>query len=149
MSRRSTSIRCPWEDRFRTPAVEELREGLGGDHTPLFDHVRERLRTQGLDESLAWNGVPWRWSLVYRADAATIAYLVPQPGKPMIALVLPAAQLASLPVRKMSRTVRDGIIFSARVGGMHWPTWEITSKTLADEVVGLLRSRAAGVTATA
>jgi hypothetical protein len=141
LTRRIVEQRCAWEDRFRTPTLEELREGVGRAHQPMFDYVRGLLLAQILDESLAWHGVPWRWSLVYRGQGGPAAYLIPQPGKPMAAVLLTTEQVAALPVRKLSRTVRDGITFSARVGSTHWPTWEITSKTLADEVVGLVRPR--------
>lgn len=143
MTRRIVDQRCPWEDRFRTPAIDELREGVGRSHQPLFDYTREGLLSLGLAESLAWHGVPWRWSLVYRASGGPVAYLVPQPGKPMIAVLLSTERVAALPTRKLSRTVRDGITFAARVGATLWPTWEITSRTLSDEVIGLLRPRAA------
>ena len=141
MTRRIVDQRCPWEDRFRAPTLDELREGVGKTHQPLFDYARELILGYHLDETLAWHGVPWRWSLVYRGAPGPAAYLIPQPGKPMVAVLLSTEQVAALPVRKLSRTVRDGITFSARVGATHWPTWEITSKTLADEVAGLLRPR--------
>ncbi|MCC6661632.1 MAG: DUF3788 family protein [Phycisphaerales bacterium] len=143
MTRRFTEQRCPWEDRFRTPGLDELREGVGKTHQSLFDYGRELLLAQALEEALAWHGVPWRWSLVYRAAGTPTAYLIPQPGKPMISILLTAEQVAAVPPRKHTRTVRDGITYSARVGGTHWPTWEITSKPLADEVIGLLRVRQA------
>lgn len=151
MTRRQVIERCAWEDRFRLPTVDELREGMNSQHRHMFDLTRDLILAIGsLREQLSWHGVPWRWALSYKTSGGPLGYLVPQPGKPLLAVPLPVETVAALPVKKLSRAVRDAIAFSAEVSGTCWPTWELQSKALVEEVVGLLRGRAdAGLAATA
>lgn len=145
MNRRAIKPRSVWEDRFQTPTLDDLRAGLAKQHAQLFDLAREHLASfDGVRESIVWHGVPWRWTVTFAhagESRAPIAYLIPQPGRPLLAIPLPVESLSSIPLRRMSKAIRDGIVFAAEVGGVHWPTWELASKPLIDEIMNLLRRR--------
>ena len=84
MARRSNTHRSPWEDRFTSPTVDSLMDALEPEVVELAGMLREALGTEhGLQERLEWCGVPWKWSLTYRAERAAgadvLAYLVPNP----------------------------------------------------------------------
>ena len=95
-------------------------------------------------ETIEWRGVPWRWSFVYRIEGdweRPWAYLVPQPGKPILAIPLSATMAGSATVRKLSRGLRDAILFSTQVAGVSWPQWELTSRPQLEEILGLARKK--------
>ena len=134
-----------WEDRFRAPTLESLRSESTRDIIPIFDEARQRLLTlPGFTESLGWHGIPWRWCLEYRQDEAPErpwAYLVPQPNRPKLALTLEMDQVTALPIKKLSRYVREGLLRSVEISGIRWVQWELGSKGQVDEIMAVVECK--------
>lgn len=147
MNRRSVKPRSCWEDRFRAPSVSELRGLLSKQHVQLFDAAREALLALGgVSESIEWRGVPWRWTLAFQVEPARpLAYLVPQPARPRLAVPVTDDVVASLAARRVSRPIRDAIVFAPRVGEVLWPSWELLGRTQIDELLELVRAKHDGV----
>ncbi|HRQ72361.1 MAG TPA: hypothetical protein PLU35_04955 [Phycisphaerales bacterium] len=144
-----TPARPVWEDRFTKPTFDSLRAAMDPAHTNLFDLARTRLSAlPQAAEDLVWHGIPWRWTFVYRhgqgASGSAIAYLVPKPDRPLIALPIPHQVLSSIRLKKSSRLIREGLSQAKVVAGVYWPQWELTSKPLLDEVVSLIEHRLVG-----
>lgn len=144
-----TPARPVWEDRFDKPTCDALRAALDPAHVDLFDLARARLAAlSDAVEDLVWHGIPWRWTLVYRqrqdATGSALAYLVPKPDRPLIALPIPHEVLSSVPLKKSSRMIRDGLTQAKVVAGVYWPQWELTSRSLLDEIVMLVEHRLIG-----
>lgn len=131
----------PWFDQFRTPAEKTLLAGQDEIQTELFSRLRAALAAD-LTETLAWRGIPWRWSFAYTSiDGDTpAAFLIPEPGKPQLAVPLPIAFVDTLKVRRLSKPVRDGILLAKPVSGILWAEWDLTSQTLVDDLTGLVNS---------
>lgn len=150
MARRSNTHRSPWEDRFTSPTVDSLMGALEPEIVELAGMLREALGTEhGLQERLEWCGVPWKWSLTYRAERAAgadvLAYLVPNPEAPTVVFRLTHEQFNALPLRKLSRHVREGLAPTRLVAGICWPEWRFQSSTQAQDLIelfGLLHSLA-------
>jgi hypothetical protein len=138
-----------WEDRFRTPTESDLLSGYAKPLGACVEAVRAGLaELSGVRESLTWQGVPWRWTFIYRHEADTqrgLAYLVPQPDKPLLAIPLPAEVVAALQPRKLSRSIRDVIVHAPSVAGLRWATWEIQSETQVEELLSLVVARHAAI----
>ena len=135
--------RVAWEDRFRVPTPEELLHGPTKQADALIAECRERLLAlEGVTEELSWHGVPWRWTFAYRLEDAdptrAFAYLVPQPGRARIAIPLTQPQLAALPLRKLSKFIRDGLLHATEVGGVRWAQWEPTARTQCEEILKIV-----------
>lgn len=134
--------RSPWEDRFKTPTYEGLRDLNNKQIAAVFDAARARLSAiPDVTESLAWLGIPWRWSMEYRSPSdpsRAWAVLVLQPAKPTISIPLPAPVLSRIPLTKLPRSIRDGLKAATPIAGVFWPTWECASKTQVDEVAQVL-----------
>lgn len=142
MNRRATKLRTCWEDRFRTPVVSELRGVLNKPQEHLLEVAREGLLAlEGVQECIEWRGIPWRWTLAYAVDTRALAYLVPQPGKPRIAIPLADDILAAMDLRKASKAVRDAIMFAPRVAEVIWPVWDLQTRAQIDELVGVARRK--------
>lgn len=142
---RAARCRSPWEDRFRRPSADDLR---GHYTTRALAHLAETAREElaslpGVAESIEWQGVPWRWTWVYRSkgQAMPLAYLVPDPEHPQIAAPLSAAMVETIGLARLKRYARDGIAVSRQVAGVHWPSWEITLKSQLDEVMDLVERK--------
>ncbi|MCC6285530.1 MAG: hypothetical protein IT439_09570 [Phycisphaerales bacterium] len=112
--------------------------------TPLarvaFAFARESLTDQfGAQESLSWMGVPWQWCYRYDRNAGKpVAYLVPAPARPLLALPLSAHALAERAVGSLTRRPQDAIAAGTRVGEVIWLSWEVSSRNAVDEALALL-----------
>lgn len=139
--------RHAWEDRFRTPTWAELMTAFAKPQSSLLEHARERLLAVPMvRERLAWHGIPWRWSMSYAAEGEeprAVAFLIPQPGKPRLAVPLPAELVSVVPLRKLSKPVREAIVYAPQVAGVRWPSWELTGPSLLDEVLALVDQKVA------
>lgn len=132
-----------WANRFAMPTIAELRAGLSGEAAPVFDHARRVLNDlPGVIESLKWMGVPWSWSLAYTVagEHDGWAYLIPEPGRLLVAATLPADRLGEIQVKKLPRFVRDGLMQTQVVGRACWPTWVVTSGVQVEDIARLVQS---------
>lgn len=141
MSSATLKPRSAWNDRFRTPALDELLEPFNRQQCGLIDAAREQLiAIPEITEELSWQGIPWRWTLVYRwkgEPERAWAYLVLDPARLRLALPMTTELIAKLPAKKLSRPTRDGIVQASEVAGVHWAQWELVNKPQLEELVGL------------
>lgn len=144
-------LRTAWNDKFARPGAADLV----ALHAELARGALVRVRAgfgglSGLQESVDWQGVPWRWTFVFRGTGDLIehsppatagpapvaspsglsllrafAYVVPEPGKVQVCVPLTGAQIEAMPLKKMKRPVREGIATARSVAGVWWPTWEL------------------------
>lgn len=139
MTATSPRDRIAWEDRFRTPKLDELLGAFNRQTLPCVELARSLLQSlPGAREELAWQGVPWRWTLTYwlpGSDRAA-AFLVLEPNKPRLAFPISGETLGRLNPRKMSKSIRDGIVLASEVGGVRWACWELTGKAFVTELFG-------------
>lgn len=138
-------IRLPWEDQFRVPTLDDLRGHYPKQLGNLIEVARERLlQFNGVREEVSWQGLPWRWTLVYRCPQDPVrawAYLVPDPEKPKLSLPLTDEQVQALPMRRLKKFVRDGVLCARKVDSVYWATWDITNRAQLDEVLDLVRRK--------
>jgi hypothetical protein len=146
MSRRMRfPVRSAWEDKYRRPETTDLIGEVAKPLLPVLEFARERLSgLAGVSESMEWQGFPWRWSLVYRRARGApgeraLAYLVPQPSRPLLVVPVPADAMEAMERKRVSRPVRDLVHLSPLVGPVRWTQFELASKTFADEVMDLVR----------
>lgn len=145
MPRRTTPTRNPWEDRFASPTPELLIASLDGPAAELLASLRRTLRADhDCIESLAWMGLPWRWTLSYRLPGArpdhdAAAHLVANPAAPTAVFRLSHEAFSDLPFRKLSRYVRDGLAQAKLVAGVSWPEWTVQSAANVSDLADLFR----------
>jgi len=140
------NVRVPWEDRFRRPSTEDLHRHYDQEFSQLLDQARARLlEFDGINEELAWQGLPWRWTLIYRREQdpprRAWAYLIPHRDKPLIASPITEDLLEQLPRRRLTKFVREAIDEAKRVGEVRWVVWEIGSHSQLDNVLDLLKRK--------
>ncbi|MBX3378970.1 MAG: hypothetical protein KF805_02660 [Phycisphaeraceae bacterium] len=135
--------RSAWNDRFRKPSAELLIDQITKSLKPAADSIRELLlASDGASEEVSWQGVPWRWSVLFRHEAVAgraWVYLVPQPNQPLVVIPLTAEGIAALPMRKLLKPVRDAITHAKQVDGIRWAQWDIQSKSQVETLMKLAR----------
>ncbi len=138
-----------WHDQFTPGCPDRLTNEIDEQFAPAFATIKKRL--DGLDHlscEVRWMGIPWRWSYVYHADEGDIAYLVPDPQSPMLAMPIALEQLASVETKKLARSVREGIARARVVDETAWVEWELASQAASNDVgkfVAKLQRELAGV----
>lgn len=144
MAGTATTGRSAWGDRFSEPTIAALRAELPKSATGLFDAARSEVLGLGEDveERVVWQGLPWRWTMVFMSalhgDRA-LAYLVPNPVSLQLGVPLSAELLGELDVRRVKKTIRDGLMSARVVGSVHWASWELSSRGQLDEVLELVK----------
>jgi hypothetical protein len=99
---------------------------------------------QNVRESVQWLATPWRWTLVYSCEldpTRALTYLVPDPAKPQVCVPLTTAMMQAIPLRRLKKNIREGIIYSKVVAGTFWPTWDLTSRTAGEDVLDLIQRK--------
>lgn len=138
-------LRTPWEDKFKRPSLEDLREGMNKERSTLLDAARDAfLSLPGVQEEVSWQGLPWRWTLTYRCpdDPKRIwAYLVPDPANPKLSMPLTSAMVSALPMHRFKKHVKDAVLNGRMVDGVYWATWEITTKPQLSDILELANQR--------
>ncbi|MBX3389590.1 MAG: hypothetical protein KF691_09065 [Phycisphaeraceae bacterium] len=138
-----TVARSAWNDRFRKPSAELLISEISKSLHSAAEVARgQLLGIEGASEEVSWQGVPWRWSVLFRHESIAgraWAYLVPQPHQPLLVIPLTAEGVAALPMRKLLKPVRDAITHAKQVDGIRWAQWEIQSKAQVETLVKLAK----------
>lgn len=145
MARKAVKPRIAWEDRFAPPDADDLLDPFPKYQVGFIGQIREGMTgLDGVVESIVWHGVPWRWTFAFASESEPErpwAYLVPQPGRPLLAMPLTGEVIAALPMRKLSKSVRDGLALASRVGGVYWPQWPLVGRAQVEELIGIARRR--------
>lgn len=138
-------MRTAWEDRFRMPSFEDLRGHYNKQLASLVELTREKLLSfPGVSEAVSWEGLPWRWTLTFHFEndrSRPWAYLVPDPVSPKVSMPLTAEMIQTFPLHRMKKHIRDGVLLARVVGGVHWATFDVTSKAVLDDVLDLAKRK--------
>ena len=146
MPRTCVPPRSPWADRFRTPTEDELLGAVIEHLRPGVESMRcELMGLDGTAVSVEWVGIPWRWSLVFRARGIerVLAYVIPCPERPVFVMPLTNGDLAVILVKRTPKYICDGILRAAEVGGVRWAQWDIGASNQVCELAQLAARRLA------
>lgn len=139
--------RLPWADRFSKPDLKQLRSHYDKTATELFESARESVaESEAVEVRLAWQGLPWRWTLVYEHPndpTRAFAYLVPDPQGVKISVPLTTDMIQRLPMRRMKKTIRDGIEMGNRINTVVWACWDVGSENQLDEIMDIIKTKLA------
>ena len=144
MSAAAETAREAWENEFRKPELEQLRALFEEAPLRLFDGAREAAEAlDGVTAEVVWEGIPWRWCLRFShpGDAEPFAYLAPMPDGPELCIPLSTECVDSIPLRRLKRFGREGIVKAKKVGSKRWPSWRITAKTELEEMADMLKRK--------
>ncbi len=136
--------RAAWEDRFNRPTIEALRASLSSPAAKLFTQLRRHLLAlDGVTEGFTWHGVCWRWTIEYYTDHSDepLALLVPSPTDLQLAMPLEREFVRSLSMRRMKRSVREGIGLAQDPFDTRWGVWSIQTEGLLEDLTDLIEHK--------
>jgi len=134
----------PWADRFNRPTVDRLAESLDADNLALFKETRQMLCDIKLThESVAWRGECWKWTIEFRTAPTeeTLAILIPSPENVQLAVPMTREFVASLPMRRLKKAVREGLDLASEPFDTNLAIWSIASPGLIADLNDLLHRR--------
>lgn len=141
----TAAVRRAWDDKFREPALDELLADINPLVRPLFDDALARIRAfDGGAEKLAWQGLPWRWCLVFTIESDPTEawlYLVPDPERLRIAVPFTEAMIQAMPVHRFKRHLKDALGASVHTGNVFWATFETTAKVQLDDILDVVKRK--------
>jgi hypothetical protein len=150
--------RLAWQNRWSEPGLETLLGALKPHHRRAFNHLMQQLEAmEGVSRSLIWYGPGWKWTLQYLHTPASkagsrkngrdnghgpatpdlsgaLCYLVPDSLMPVVCVPLRSDVIGQLPLKRLSKYIRDGIAVAKCAVAIHWAIWYPVS----DSDVGLL-----------
>jgi len=131
-----------WEDRFQMPTSDQMREDLAEKPLALIDTARAHiLALADLTEQVTWQGLPWRWTVCYDSpldDTRALVHLVLNPNAPELAMTFTADMVERLPMKRLKKHVRDGVLLGRQVAGVYWSSWELANKTQLQDLLDLV-----------
>ncbi len=136
--------RAAWEDRFNRPTIEALRASLSSAAAKLLTQLRRHLLAlDGVTEGFSWHGDCWRWTIEYYTDHSDepLALLVPSPTDLQLAMPLEREFVRSLSMRRMKRSVREGIGLAQDPFDTRWGVWSIQSEGLLEDLTDLIEHK--------
>ena len=106
----------PWKDRWNVPTLNDLVKSIAESHRGHFQRsIEEVSKFEKARWAVRWHGPSWRWSIrVALGDpedetTPTVCYLVPNPERPVYAIPLRDETIRTLPKKRLTKYVRDGI----------------------------------------
>jgi hypothetical protein len=157
--------RVAWQNRWSEPGLETLLSALKAHHRRAFNHLMQQLDTMdGVSRSLIWYGPGWKWTLQYVHSTGTkpvarkngadngqapgsaelsqaLCYLVPDSLMPLVCVPLSAAVIEQLPLKRLSKYVRDGILLAKCAVAIRWAVWSPVSDSEAGLLTDLIKRK--------
>ena len=131
----------PWQKRFATPTIKELRAGLRPLDLKLFDRMRKRMgEREDLIEDVEWFAEPWFWTISYRIDGVEepMAVIVPSPIDLQVAMPIDRDLAEELASRALRRSIQEGLSLVREPFDTRWCVWSLIGSAMVDDVAGLL-----------
>jgi hypothetical protein len=137
-----------WEQRWRQPELPELLEPMKEQAANAIPAIKRHLDSlEGVESQFLWHGESWRWTYRWdvinpaEPDGEALAYLVPRPEQPLLAIPLLEQYIRSMPVRRLNRYVRDGIKAAKCSVQFHWAYFTPTAMTEVEALSDLLNRK--------
>ena len=148
MTTTSISAKLPWENRWTEPTLDQLLRPLPIHQRRLFKAMMRKLAEfEGMRYSLAWYGEAWNWTIQYKlvdADGQPyedVCFLVPSLPAMQVCVPLSDEFIAELPMRRLTRYVRDGIGIAKSALVTHWASWSPNNQTESNALLDLLKRK--------
>jgi hypothetical protein len=143
----NSSNRSPWDDRWAQPRPEQLLAALKPHHRRHLESMIQYVdQLPGVERSLIWYGASWKWTFQVTIpglpdDQNTLCYLVPNTAGLIVCVPLTDAVIDSLPKKRISKFIREGIRSAKRAVTIHWAIWAPTSDSDTHLLTDLIRRK--------
>ncbi len=149
MADKATGKLKPWEDRWQQPDPQVLLGALEEHRQKFVTTLMEQIGAyDGLKATLRWHGDSWKWCWQFdltqgNGEPRPFAYLVPNPQGPLLCITLDDDLVNQLPLRRLSRYIRDGIRQAKAKCAVktHWATWSPNAMTEVEQLLDLVKRK--------
>ena len=148
MTRSATAARLPWEDRWTQPTAEQLLKAVNSESRSVLAKIMRALNGyDGVTQQVVWYGPGWNWTIQYHhhatgGDATDIlCYLVPKHESPVVCVPLCEHEIERLPLKRLSRIIREGVKLAKCAVTVSWATFTPGSDTDAEHLIDLIRRK--------
>ena len=153
MSNTNYTKALPWDDRWNEPTLDQLIEPIEENFRGMYVRLLEGLKEiEGVEWAIKWHGPGWRWSVQVTLgspkseDSPVMCYLVPYPERPVYTIPLSDDTIASLPKKRLSKYIRDGIRSAKWSVDIFWATWSPATDNEINFLLDLLKRKHAHLT---
>jgi hypothetical protein len=160
-----SNTRLAWQNRWSQPGLETLLNALKPHHRRAFNHLMQGIDViEGVSKSLIWYGPGWKWTLQYvqapgpKAGnrkggtgngqgpapaelSQALCYLVPDSQMPLVCVPLSAGVIEQLPLKRLSKYIRDGIAVAKCAVAIRWAVWSPISDSEAGLLMDLIKRK--------
>jgi hypothetical protein len=139
------TLNTAWQDRWTHPTVKQVLAALNAQHRRCAERFVDQVtQLPGVTQSMIWYGPSWRWTVQFMLASnkdprgEPLCYLVPGDDRPTAHVPLTEDFVAVLPLRRLSKFVRDGVKAAKRAVEISWANWPLDSDTDAKLVLDLV-----------
>jgi len=140
--------RSSWENRWSEPSLDQLLTPIRDPHKKIFEQLIQEINACGdVTQQLIWYGDAWKWTLQFiqhdedGQEIGTLCYLVPKEENPLICVPLDDGLIGRLPVKRLGKTVREGIRSAKCAVQTHWASWSPSNGSDLAQIVDLVKRK--------
>ncbi|WP_432797396.1 hypothetical protein [Poriferisphaera sp. WC338] len=151
MSATSANTRLAWEDHWVKPNFKTLMSVYdpAGKKKVLDQLIKNFTEFEGIRREIIWYGAAWKWAEQYTLvnekgnDVEVMAYFVPNPETPVICVPLRDEIIASLPIKRLNKFIREGIRSATNKCAVevHWAMWSPSASTEVEHLTDLYKRK--------
>lgn len=136
-----------WDDRWTEPDLEQLLEPIEEVRRKHASTIIEAIEAfEGVESSLVWHGLAWKWTLqfdmtVADGSSAVLAFVVPKPEAPVLCIPLRRDLIEKLPLRRLTKYIRDGIKVAKYASDTHWGMWTPGQNPEVEQLMDLVKRK--------
>ena len=144
MSKLAFKAPLPWQNRWTEPSLEQLLEPQkeqAGESLRSF--IDQALEIEGAAVRIRWYGTAWKWAIVIDAgqDLGDLAFVVPNPETPAIAVALEPGLYQGLGTKRLSKYIRDELRSAKWAYESYWTRFSPTNKSDVEALIDLIRRK--------
>lgn len=137
-----------WADRWHEPEVPALVSMLKSHQQRNSEMFMSYLdENPKLHRRIVWYAGGWNWTIHYRYDDGqgtemdNFGFVVPNPEQPLFCIPLTSAMVEVIPLRRLSKFIRDGIRSAKCAVDLHWAMWTPGPESEANQLLDLLKRK--------
>ena len=138
-----------WQDRWSEPTLDELLADLTAQQRRSIKKLMAKIADLNpIHQDLVWYGPSWKWTIRFMLDAQppeddsqVLCYIVPSIEQPLACVPLADPVIETLPMRRLSKYIREGIRSAKRAVEISWASWSFQTDSEANLISDLVRRK--------
>lgn len=148
MARYTQPSRLAWEDRWVKPSLGQLLGPIKDPNRTMIENLVAQLDDfDKVERNVTWYGDAWKWTIQYvqrkpeSGKDQILCYLIPKSEGPLVCVPLTSQLIQKLPMRRLGKVVREGIMSAKCAVATYWATWAPNNRTEVDHLMDLMKRK--------